>query len=397
MTELIPTQSRAPTATPVDVGATVVITCAAFPQLIAALQRRGYRTVGPTVQNDAIVYAEIHRADELPIGWTDRQNDGYYRIMQGDEPTLFDYVVGPNSWKRFLYAPQTVLWRARRTDDGFVTETPAEAPPKYAFIGVRACELRAIQLLDNVLLRGAYVDPAYAATRKQLFVVAVNCTRPAATCFCASMGTGPNATDGYDLALTELTGPEHLFVVNVGSDAGAALLAEVDHRPVRDAEAELAAAKVAQAAAGQERQLDLDGVHDLLYSNFEHPFWDDVGARCLACGNCTMVCPTCFCVTVEDSTDLAGNVAERRRRMDSCFSTAFTYVYGGSTRTSTRARYRQWLTHKLAGWVDQFDAYGCVGCGRCITWCPVGIDLTAEVASLRAQSQEMALERGGTA
>ena len=141
----------------------------------------------------------------------------------------------------------------------------------------------------------------------------------------------------------------------------------------------------------------LDGVHDLLYNNFEHPFWDDVGARCLACGNCTMVCPTCFCVTVEDSTDLAGDVAERRRRMDSCFSTAFTYVYGGSTRTSTRARYRQWLTHKLAGWVDQFGAVGCVGCGRCITWCPVGIDLTAEVASLRAQSQEMALERGGTA
>ncbi|MCB0158299.1 MAG: 4Fe-4S dicluster domain-containing protein [Caldilineaceae bacterium] len=395
MSEFIPTQPRAPASTDLAVGATVVITRAAFPQLIAALQRRGYRTIGPTVQNDAIVYAEIHRADELPIGWTDRQNDGYYRIMQGDEPTLFDYVVGPNSWKRFLYAPQTVLWRARRTDDGFVTETPPEEPAKYAFIGVRACELRAIQILDKVLLRGAYVDPAYAATRKHLFVVAVNCTRPAATCFCASMGTGPSATEGYDLALTELTEPEHLFVVDVGSDLGAAVLAEVNHRPVHDAEAESAADKLAQAAAGQERQLDLDGVHDLLYNNFEHPFWDDVGARCLACGNCTMVCPTCFCVTVEDSTDLAGDVAERRRRMDSCFSTAFTYVYGGSTRTSTRARYRQWLTHKLAGWVDQFGAVGCVGCGRCITWCPVGIDLTAEVASLRAQSLEMAPETRG--
>lgn len=394
MPEMSPTLARAPAATttaPVDIGDTVVVTRVAFPQLLKALQRRGFRTVGPTVRDGAIVYDEIERVDELPVGWTDAQNDGYYRLRRSEDDTLFGYVVGPNNWKRFLYAPQKVLWRARRTDDGFVTETVAEATPKYALIGVRACELHAIQLQDNVFLHGAYVDPAYAAARQQLFIVAVNCTQPAATCFCAAMHTGPTADQGYDLALTELVEPEHIFVVTVGSTAGALLLQDVAHRPVHDAEADRAATLVAAAADMQERTVDLDGVHDLLYENFEHPFWDDVAARCLACGNCTMVCPTCFCVTVEDSTNLTGDVAERRRRMDSCFNMAFTYVYGGSTRTSTRARYRQWLTHKFAGWMDQFDAYGCVGCGRCITWCPVGIDLTAELAALRAQ----ALDVGG--
>lgn len=388
MSELISTKPRAPAAAATTaVGDTVVVTSAAFADLLSALHRRGYTTIGPTVRNGAIVYDEIRRAEELPVGWSDTQNDGYYRIQQNGAETYFDYVVGPTNWKRFLYAPEQILWRARRTDDGFVTETIVEEePPQYAFIGMRPCELHALRLQDAIYLNGPYVDPGYAARRAQLFIVAVNCGRPAATCFCASMQTGPVATDGFDLALTELTEPEHLFVVDVGSAAGAELLAALKHRPASADELQTAAAVHTAAAQRQERHLETDGLHDLLYDNLEHPFWDDVAARCLACGNCTLVCPTCFCITVEDSTNLAGDVAERRRRMDSCFSMAFSYVYGGSVRTSTRARYRQWLTHKLAGWVDQFGALGCVGCGRCITWCPVGIDLTAEVATLRAQS-----------
>ena len=132
------------------------------------------------------------------------------------------------------------------------------------------------------------------------------------------------------------------------------------------------------------RTLDTDGIKELLYGSYEHRRWDDVAARCLACANCTLVCPTCFCATVEDVTDLTGDHAERWRRWDSCFTLEHSYLHGGSVRTSTRARYRQWLTHKLATWIDQFGTSGCVGCGRCITWCPVAIDITAEVAAIRA-------------
>jgi Fe-S-cluster-containing hydrogenase component 2 len=129
--------------------------------------------------------------------------------------------------------------------------------------------------------------------------------------------------------------------------------------------------------------MDVTGLPELLARNLEHPRWDDVASRCLACANCTMACPTCFCSTVEDTTDLTGDHAERWRSWDSCFTMDFSHVHGGSVRTSTRARYRQWLTHKLSTWHAQFGTSGCVGCGRCITWCPVAIDLTQEVAAIR--------------
>ena len=130
------------------------------------------------------------------------------------------------------------------------------------------------------------------------------------------------------------------------------------------------------------RELETDGLRELLERNREHPRWDEVSERCLTCGNCTMVCPTCFCTSVEDVTDLTGEEAERWREWDSCFSLDFSYVVGGSVRSSSRSRYRQWMTHKLGTWWDQFGSSGCVGCGRCITWCPVGIDVTEELANL---------------
>lgn len=140
---------------------------------------------------------------------------------------------------------------------------------------------------------------------------------------------------------------------------------------------------VARTAETLTRTLDTDGIRDLLFDNLDHPRWDEVASRCLACTNCTLVCPTCFCSTVEDTTDLTGGVAERWQTWDSCFTMDFSYIHGGSVRKTHRARYRQWLTHKLASWIDQFGTSGCVGCGRCITWCPVGIDLTEEVRALR--------------
>ena len=106
--------------------------------------------------------------------------------------------------------------------------------------------------------------------------------------------------------------------------------------------------------------------------------------RCLTCGNCTMVCPTCFCTTTEDVTDLTGDHAERWRHWDSCFDLDFSYLHGGPCAPRARSRYRQWLTHKLGTWHDQFGSSGCVGCGRCIVWCPVGIDITEEAHALRA-------------
>jgi ferredoxin len=359
-------------------------------RLVGALRARGYRVLGPTVRDGAIVYDDLDAAAELPIGWTDRQDGGSYRLERRDDEARFGYAVGPHSWKRYLFPPRIRLWRATQTEGGVpgILEELLDSTP-LAFIGVRSCELHAIEIQDRVFMHGTRVDRDYAARRDGAFLVAVNCFEPGGTCFCVSMGTGPKAEAGYDLALTELLDGEHRFLVEAGTERGAELLGELEGRAVSGADREEAVASVERAEHRMGRVMETDDIRNLLLGNLDHPRWDEVATRCLSCTNCTLVCPTCFCSAVEDETDLAGAEAERHRVWDSCFSVDYSYIHGGSVRPSTRSRYRQWMTHKLATWFDQFGSSGCVGCGRCITWCPVGIDITEEVAAIRS-TQEVA-------
>ena len=366
-------------------GAKLAIECDSLQRVIDALANRGYRVIAPTVRDGAIVYDTIALLADLPVGWTDRQDAGRYRLERRADAALFGYAVGPHSWKRFLHPPIERLWQARREGDGFSVIENDEAEEPLAFLGVRACELRAIAIHDRVFLRGQYLDKTYKIRRDHAFIVAVNCGQAGGTCFCASMDAGPKVEAGFDLALTELLEEgRDLFVMETGSAAGVDLIRDLPHRPAT-AEEIAAADRVVDRTRGQMgRYLDTEGLKDLLQANPNHPRWDEVAERCLTCGNCTDVCPTCFCTTVDDTTNLAGTTAERVRRWDSCFTLDFSYIHGGSVRNSPRSRYRQWMTHKLAHWVDQFGSSGCVGCGRCITWCPVGIDITEEAAAIRA-------------
>jgi ferredoxin len=366
-----------------------VIAPEALEDLVRALTERGFRVLGPTVRDGAIVYEELSSATELPIGWTDEQEPGRYRLHPRDDDARFGYAVGPHSWKQFLLPPKIRLWRAARRDNGIEFSEPEHDDRPFAFIGVRACELHGIAVQDRVLLEGPYVDTDYEARRADAFLVAVNCFEPAGTCFCVSMGTGPKADAGYDLALTEILDGEHRFLVEVGSERGADVVRELPRRAARNADVAAADAAVAGAAERMGRDLDTTDLRDLLARNLEHPRWDEVAERCLTCGNCTMVCPTCFCTSVEDVTDLAGEHAERVRLWDSCYSVDHSYIHGGAVRPSGRSRYRQWLTHKFGTWHDQFGTSGCIGCGRCITWCPVGIDVTEELAAIRATEEDV--------
>jgi ferredoxin len=355
----------------------------AIKQLIPLLEGRGYQVVGPTVRDGAIVYDTLRKLEELPVGWTDEQEAGRYRLKKRDDNALFGYVVGPQSWKKFLHPPEVRLFEVQRDGGNFRVLNNTVPPPRYAFLGVRACEIAAIRVQDRVLIEDRFTDPIYQSRRQGVFVIAVNCTQSAPTCFCVSMQTGPRAHQGFDLALTEVIHKDrHLFVVEVGSPAGAALLREMNYREAPPALCQEADEAVGRAAV-QDRHMDTAGIRELLYENFEDPRWDNVAERCLSCANCTMVCPTCFCTTVEDVSDVTGDHAERWRKWDSCFTQVFSYIHGGSVRTSAKSRYRQWMTHKLASWIDQFGTSGCVGCGRCITWCPVGIDITEEVRAIR--------------
>jgi ferredoxin len=348
------------------------------------LRDDGYQLVGPTIRDGAIVHAAIQGIEDLPAGWTETQDAGRYRLKRRDDAALFGYSVGPQSWKQFFFVPRLRLFTARKTGQGVRFEREELSPPKLALIGARSCDLHAIEVQDRTFLDGPFVDADYAARRREVFIVAVNCGQAGGTCFCVSMQTGPRATFGFDLALTELVGEPHRFIVQIGSERGRQMLGRVDVEPASEDDREHAADILAATARAMGRTMNTTGIKELLYRNPEHPRWDDVAQRCLACTNCTLVCPTCFCGSVEDVSDLGGETAERWRRWDSCFTLDHSFVHGGSVRGSIRARYRQWLTHKVASWIDQFGTSGCIGCGRCITWCPVGIDITEEVAAIRA-------------
>ena len=354
--------------------------------LVRALTAEGYRVVGPTVRDGAIVLAELDSAEALPYGWGVSTGPGRYRLRRRADRAAFGHAAGPRSWKSFLHPPRSPLWSAERGPDGFTVTVPPADEVRYAFLGVRGCDLRAIAIQDAVLGRA---DGGYARRRAGLFVVAVSCTEPAATCFCASTGCGPGVDAGYDLALTELADGDGVrYVVTTGSPDGERLLATLPTEPAPPGVVATARAAVDAAAGRMRRALPEADLRELLAGSYDAARWDRTAQRCLSCGNCTMVCPTCFCTTVQDVTDLSGDHAERWLRWDSCFDLDFSHLHGGPVRTSTRSRYRQWLTHKLGTWHDQFGGSGCVGCGRCIAWCPVGIDLTEEVGTLATRSEE---------
>jgi formate hydrogenlyase subunit 6/NADH:ubiquinone oxidoreductase subunit I len=361
-------------------GKTLSLAKEDFQALLDLLWNEGYRVIGPTVAQEAIVYDEVRRVDDLPCGWTDEQSGGKYRLKRRDDDAWFGFVVGPHSPKNYFFPPKVTVARADRAGDTWQMRDVADDEPPYALLGVRACELAAIAVQDRTFMHERYVDPLYRQRRERALIIAVNCTQAASTCFCTSMNTGPRCTQGFDLALTEL--PDR-FTVEVGSPRGANVLARLPTARANPKQLKQAEAARQQAVDQITKHLDTTDIRDLLLGNLDHPRWAEVAARCLSCTNCTMVCPTCFCSSVKEVSDLEVSHVERERQWDTCFNWDFSYLNGGIVRNQIRSRYRQWLTHKLASWIDQFGVSGCVGCGRCITWCPVAIDLTEEVAAIR--------------
>jgi len=406
---------------PLPVGSFIQIEKSSLQSIIDELRGQGYRVMAPTVAEEAVVYGEVESLDQLPIGIVDEQDGGRYRLHESDGAAYFDYVVGPQSLKPYVFPAEQTVVEGIRADGTWQMKVPTEPEQPVAVIGVRSCDLHALRVQDRTFINDKFVDPAYQRRRENLFLVAVNCRRAAATCFCHSMRTGPGVDGGFDLAMTEL---DDQFVIEVGSERGGQVVLATDWTPcttgtidqARAVPQQLAramhertervavtsrtaddsqtahaghagdapcAADAAENGQPRPRHLDTTDIRDLLMNNLNHPRWDTVAERCLACTNCTLVCPTCFCSSVDEVTDLTGDSFRRQRRWDSCFTDTHSYMTSGAVRSSTRARYRQWLTHKLATWIDQFGTSGCVGCGRCITWCPVGIDLTEEVAAIR--------------
>ncbi|APA98425.1 4Fe-4S dicluster domain-containing protein [Nocardia seriolae] len=374
------------------IGDTATLDRDGLDRLVVGLRDNGYRVIGPQVRDNAIVLDELDSPAALATGWGVETAPGRYRIHRRTDAAVFAHSAGPGSWKQFLHPPRR---RIERLDADLNPVPVRDDPVPTAFLGVRGCDMAAIATLGRVLGGGAHPDPDFASRRAGLFIVAVNCTEPGGVCFCASMGTGPGVSAGYDLALTErLDAAGHRFLVEVGSAAGERILAGLHADPATAAEVTDTRAEVAAGAGKMGRAMPELDLRTLIRDSRDSPHWQDIASRCLTCANCTMVCPTCFCTSTEDQTDLTGEHAERWEHWASCFELDFSYLHGGSVRQSGEGRYRQWLSHKLSTWHDQFGSSGCVGCGRCIAWCPAGIDITAEAARFAELRQKAETQEG---
>jgi NAD(P)H-flavin reductase len=349
-------------------------------RLFAALSVDGRRVVGPTIVDSAVIYDELGSAADLPVGWNAESEAGRYRLRATNSPRAFDYGVAVTAWKRFTHPSLVPLTRARRDAKRVDVESVADEAPRLAFVGVRACELAALDIQERAMRAGPAGDADHSARRGAALVVAVECAMATSTCFCTSMGTGPEVDRGADLILSELADG---FVVRVGSEAGEAVVRPLNLRPADRLEQDGARSQVARVRQAIGDPVPADGLPERLRAALDHPRWAEVADRCLACANCTLVCPTCFCTSVAVASDLDGVTATTDRVWDSCFSLGFGRVAGDANfRPKVTDRYRQWLTHKFSTWWDQFGSTGCVGCGRCIAWCPVGIDVREELRAI---------------
>lgn len=363
-----------------EVGSIVTIEKPAFNLLLSRLKDEGYQSIGPRIKNESLVYEQIESLDDLPQGYSTEQKPGYFRLIREKHNRYFDIIPGAHSWKQFLFPSRIELFSLHKHGKSWENTTGQPEIPSYAFIGVRACELAAIQIQDNIFMRSDFTDPIYRARRQRVFIVSVNCIHPVGTCFCTSMGTGPRVKEMFDLNLTEL---DDVFVLTIGSEIARRMMTGI---PFEDASGYVLTNvehKLNHAEQQMRRRLDTSDLPELIVEHLDHPYWNEIGKRCLSCASCTQVCPTCFCWDSTDEMSLDGKSTKRTRVWDSCFNPGYSHQAGGNTRPTIYSRYRQWLSHKLGTWKQQYGTLGCVGCGRCITWCPAEIDITEEISALR--------------
>jgi ferredoxin len=342
--------------------------------LIQNLRRQGFTVVGPSLSDGVVRLAEVGDLGDLASGILDVQGPGTYTVSFGS-PLVFLSVNGPDSPKEYLHPSGVELLKLAEKSDGVDVVSVFHSNKKYAFVGIRPCDLRGVEVMDRTMMVPGFEDPIYSSLRRGAVFVVANCTRAGNNCFCTSMGSGPVADQGYDLAITEL--PEKLLL-DIPEESSS-LLEGIETTPATEEDLRMAREMVRHTREQMAKRIERENPSELMREQTDSPVWKTTAERCLACGNCTMVCPTCFCNVTEDRTDIKDGSVSRVRLWDSCLTKEFTYSAGGNPRQERIARYRQFVMHKFAYWPEQFGVYGCVGCGRCITWCPVGIDITETV------------------
>ncbi|HFE39319.1 MAG TPA: sulfite reductase subunit A, partial [Gammaproteobacteria bacterium] len=346
----------------------------------------GYLLLGPQLQRGAIVYDHFTSVKQLVQGIIDTQNPGEYSTKSTDNQRFFSWASAAQSLKPLCFSPRETLWKSKKTAQAELTfQEQKPITEAMAIIGAKACDLAGLALQDQHFLQQEYIDPYYEQRRNALFIVAVDCSHPATTCFCASTGDGPAVSINFDIRLSEL---DDGFIVTAGSQPGQLIVDTLQLSDASSIQLSEQARQLQSAVAQQTRSLPDKDVKNTLKKRQANPHWKNIGEQCLACGNCTATCPSCFCHSEHDESPLGADQVSHVRQWDSCFNQDHSYIHGIVIRAESKDRYRQWMTHKFSSWIEQYGRSGCTGCGRCITWCPVGIDVTKELAILCASEND---------
>ncbi|MGD0276344.1 MAG: 4Fe-4S dicluster domain-containing protein [Syntrophales bacterium] len=299
-------------------------------------------------------------------------------LEKGEEP-LVRYANSKNAPKNFFFPHTELMMKYTRTPKGMTFKEKGPEAPEAVLFGVRPCDARSLVLLDRLFDQEKYRDNYYIERRARITVISMACVHPPyATCFCTSVDGAPVSSDGADILITDV---EDNYLVEFLSEKGQKYLSYFGNAAADEAAVARKEEIARQAASEIKSHIPAKEIKPILDVNFEHPFWNTIHQKCLACGTCTFLCPTCHCFDISDEVKGADGI--RIRNWDSCMFPLFTLETSGhNPRTTQKERWRQRAMHKFKYYVDNFNAIACVGCGRCVMYCPVNIDIRKIVTDI---------------
>lgn len=326
-----------------------------------------------------------------------RQSETYLRygyVMEGEaaasvsDETQSHAADGGDQDAKARAAAQDAAVKAHAV----LTVQPVDDAPAQVIFGLRPCDVRGFVQMDNVFggYGGFYFDPYYNAKREATTLIAVTCRDPRSTCFCTSVQGGPAAGDGADALFTQVEGG---FTVEALTEKGEALVSAASLADASEAQGQASTSVKERATERVDKAFDLEGIQTGLRANIEDPAWHDLSMRCISCGTCTYVCPSCYCFNITD--EMVEGTGERIRTWDNCFNPSYTLETSGHNPRAIKSnRFRNRFSHKFWYYPEKYDSLLCSGCGRCVSNCPTRIDIREVLGVMGVERAGVGAESG---